>query len=298
MQRFQGAGRVGIDRQHGLAQIVDLDFRVHDFAAPVDGSIALRVQARVVEDDVHVNDLGSRPVRQELESGVAHVRLEQEASFAAVERELVERAVETGRAGRNATRHQGALEPVIELAVHELAGNEAFRRTDIGNAPAGHQVDDGRLSRVEGNLYVALAVEIGVADRDVVREHGDAVAAAAPDDRAGRTVDRHRFGHVLCEVDHHVPGADFEPPARPVGAQPPGEAPKAGAVAVRRDAGVFEIRRDRVTWGVRVYVRDRRDEVANDAVRRKPGEQVPPRVRQQRREQAQVGEVNVVPAGV
>ena len=45
-------------------------------------------------------------------------------------------------------------------------------------------------------------------------------------------------------------------------------------------------------------VGDRRDQVADDTVRCESGEQVPPLVREQRREQSQVGEVNVVTPGI
>ena len=99
---------------------------------------------------------------------------------------------------------------------------------------------------------------------------------------------------MAAEIDNHVLRPYLEPPARPVGAQPAREPADAGAIVICCDPCIIEVRRYRIARRVRMDIGDRGHQVPNDAVGRKPINHLFLFVSEQRREQAQIGKIEVI----
>ena len=178
--------------------------------------------------------------------------------------------------------------------MHDPLGNETFCRAQVGHGPGAGKIDHRRSPVTDGNLDVASTVDVGVSNRDVVRQDRELVATLPPDHGTEGIVYRNRFGDVVGKVDRHVPRADFQPPAGAIGAQPAGKPANARETSVRGNAGTLEIRGNGIPWCVRVEFRQGCRQVADDSVYRQPGQRRALRFRDQRQQGVEYGQVQVV----
>ncbi len=106
LDRLHRTGRKGVDRQHGIPEVGNLQAGILDIDAAIVCRVFLGIQAGVLDDNIQMAKQRRRPVGSVAEHGILEPRVDAKNAFVVFERKIGDRAIETCGAIADVSGHE------------------------------------------------------------------------------------------------------------------------------------------------------------------------------------------------